>query len=130
MEIYMEKLNLLTGWISIFVCFLSGAVQGLFFYKENWLGGYSSWTRRMTRLGHISFFGIGVINLCYAFSVSSYDYVLYSTTVSYLFILGNISMPTVCYLSAFKKNFRHLFPIPVLSLTIALLLLIFKGLLN
>jgi hypothetical protein len=35
---------------------------GLFFHRENWLGGYASHARRMYRLDHISFFELGLVN--------------------------------------------------------------------
>jgi len=66
----------------------------------------------MVRLGHISFFGIGFINLFYALSV---DYLVLSCPSrwsSVLLIIGGISMPAICYLSAWRKMFRHLFFIP------------------
>lgn len=111
----MENVNLLAGWIGILLGFISGAVPGMYFYQKGWLGGYPSWTRRMIRLAHIAFFGIGFINIAYGLTVLSYPLCFYQTT-SRLLILGAISMPTVCYLSAYKMNFRHLFFIPVVSL--------------
>ena len=54
----MQTLHLYAAWIGIFMGFLAGAGLGLFFHRDGWLGGYSSWPRRMARLGHISFFGI------------------------------------------------------------------------
>ena len=40
-------------------------VLGMFFHGENWLGGYASFKRRMYRLGHISFFGLGAVNMLF-----------------------------------------------------------------
>jgi hypothetical protein len=37
---------------------------------------------------------------------------------SWLFAIGAVTMPLVCYLSAFKMAFRHLFFIPALSVTL------------
>ena len=53
----------MSGWSGFLGGVLSGAVMGLLFHREDWLGGYGSRERRMVRLGHISFFGIGLINL-------------------------------------------------------------------
>jgi hypothetical protein len=61
-----EALHILAGWIGVSLGVLTGAVFGLAFHKENWLGGYNSWTRRMLRLGHISFFGIAFLNFMFA----------------------------------------------------------------
>lgn len=51
----MIPLNLVGGWLGMLAGVLSGALVGLFFYRDDWMGGYDSWRRRLTRLGHISF---------------------------------------------------------------------------
>jgi hypothetical protein len=83
----------------------------------------------MTRLGHISFFGLAFINLAYALSVRYLDCNA-NMWISGLFILGAATMPLVCYLSAYKKPFRHLFPVPVVSLLAGAGLFIFTELLS
>ena len=112
----MVIVNLYAAWIGIILGFLAGAIQGLFFHKEDWAGGYGSWSRRLMRLGHISFFGIAFINFAYAVSMCLFEIQNQSVLPSRLFIIGAITMPLICYLSAYKKSFRHLFFIPVLSL--------------
>lgn len=125
----MEVTNLYAAWIGILLGFISGAVEGLFFHHEDWRGGYSAWPRRMTRLGHISFFGIAFINLAYANSIRFLDLTNPNAWPSYFFIIGAVTMPLVCYLSAYKKGFHHLFPIPVLSLLAGIVIFIYTGLL-
>lgn len=95
---------------------ISGAVIGLFFHEDRWAGGYGSFRRRLIRLGHISFFGLGFVNLFYGLTISqiSVPYNL-STIAGLSFIIGAITMPICCFLAAWKKPFRHLFPIPVLA---------------
>ena len=66
----MAATNLWAAWIGIFLGLESGTVQGLFFHREDWLGGYDAWPRRLMRLGHISFFGIAFLNLAYANTVA------------------------------------------------------------
>ena len=95
---------------------LTGAIQGLFFHKEKWMGGYSSWRRRMTRLGHIAFFGIAFINMAFVTTVHIYEVSNEVHIASVLLIIGQIGMPLICYTSAFIKPIRHLFFIPVLSI--------------
>jgi hypothetical protein len=113
------------AWLGIIGGFLSGAGLGLFFYKEQWLGGYGSWQRRMLRLAHISFFGIALINLLYF--IGSPAIGIHNSAIQIAFIIAAISMPLVCCLSAIQKNFRHLFCIPVLSLFFGALLFLLKG---
>ena len=122
----MELLNFYAAWIGILLGFIAGAIIGLFFHNKDWMGGYSSWKRRMTRLGHISFFGIAFINITYSVSIRLFN--IKADYVSYLFLIGAITMPLVCFMSAYKTNFRHLFFIPVLSLVGGAIIFIVKGL--
>ena len=112
--------NLYAVWIGLLAGCISGAIPGLFFYREDWLGGYPSWRRRMIRLAHISFFGIAFINL--VFVVSGYIFSIESGVciTSCSLIIGAITMPLVCYLSAIRPFFRHFFFIPVASICIGL----------
>ena len=124
----MQLLNFYAAWTGILLGFFAGGVLGLFFHDDNWMGGYSSWRRRMARLGHISFFGIALINLTYALSIIVFNVQLATPYPSYLFIAGAITMPLICFLSAYKKPFRHLFPVPVLCLVIGTIIFFTKGL--
>ena len=126
----MQTVHLYAAWIGIFMGFLAGAGLGMFFHREGWLGGYSSWSRRMARLGHISFFGIAFINLAYGVSLAVSENISESPYASILFICGAITMPLVCFLSAYRKAFRHLFFIPVLSLIIGTMLILKGGLMS
>ena len=114
----MAETNLIAAWIGFLGGFLAGALPGLFFHNPDWLGGYAAWERRLIRLAHISFFGIGFINIAFALTVARLD-VPDSPALfwsSRLLLAGAVSMPAVCYLSAFRKFFRHFFFIPVASL--------------
>ena len=125
----MQIINFYAAWVGIFLGFIAGAVIGIFFHDENWMGGYSSWRRRMVRLGHISFFGIALINLTYSVSLAVFNVKITTSYPSYLFIAGAITMPLICFLSAYKEIFRHLFFIPVLCLAVGTFIFFTKGLL-
>lgn len=107
--------NLVVGWIGILLGVIAGAVAGLFFWREDWLGGYGSWRRRMTRLGHVSFFGLGLINIAFELSVSRLALPRGTglAAASVCLCLGAATMPLVCYLAAWRQPFRHLFFVPV-----------------
>ena len=107
------------GWIDICIGCVAGAAQGLFFHSENWLGGYNSWARRMLRLGHISLVALGLLNLAFALSMTVLGIAEGTLWPSRLLLTGMVSMPLVCYLSAFKSDFRNLFFIPALSVIAA-----------
>jgi len=113
------ELNLWFGWLWITVGLVSGALIGLRFYDTDWLGGYASWRRRMVRLGHISFLGTGLLNLAAAFTVAVWPASLPPEWVSWLFVVGAVTMPAICFLSAWRDGFRRLFVIPVASLLLA-----------
>lgn len=112
----MTHANLVAGWLGMLAGVLSGAILGLFFYRDDWMGGYDSWRRRLTRLGHISFFGLGFLNLIFAATAPQLFIPNSNLRIaSWAFIIGAITMPACCFLSAWRKPFRHLFPIPVLA---------------
>jgi len=126
----MTDINLLAAWGGILLGLFSGTIQGLLFHREDWLGGYGSWTRRMSRLGHISFFGIAFLNLAFVNTIRLLGSEYTLAFPSLLLIAGSVLMPTVCYLSAWRKPFRHLFFLPVLSLLIAAGLILKEGVLS
>jgi len=109
--------NLYAAWIGFLLGCVAGAVTGLFFHDKDWLDGYGSWPRRLVRLGHISLFGIGFLNLCFALTARALGLESGLNAASGLFLLGAVTMPLVCYLSAWRMAFRHLFFIPALSVT-------------
>lgn len=115
----MMQANLICGWIAILLGLLGGALIGLWFHHEQWLGGYSSWARRMLRLAHISLVGTGLLNILFALSIRSSESTFAWQVASWLFVGGAISMPTICGLSAWRKPIRNLFFVPVLCLVLA-----------
>lgn len=117
MKTEIAQLNLMLAWLWILLGFLSGMVLGLFFHRENWLGGYASLRRRMYRLGHISFFGLGAVNLLFWLTVK--DLGGASSTLgiaSWAFVVGAITMPIGCAVLAHFPKTYLIFTVPVLSL--------------
>ena len=119
-------INVYAAWIAILVGVLTGIITGAFFHKEEFLDGYSSWTRRLLRLGHVSFFGLGFINLLFALTVRTLAIESGIKATSVFLVIGLITMPLVCYLSAFRKLFRHLFFIPVFSVLAGVALFLWR----
>ena len=109
--------NLAIAWIWILLGFASGFLMGLFFHRDDWLGGYGSFKRRLYRLAHIAFFGTGFVNFMFwltAPRLGSGGITL--AVASWAFILGAITMPVCCVLMAQDKRFKLLFGVPVFSL--------------
>ena len=124
----MPTVNLIGGWLGMLGGVLSGAVVGLFFHREDWMGGYGSYRRRLTRLGHISFFGLGFLNLIFAAtSAQIFLQGRWLAVASWALIAGAAAMPVCCFLSAWRKPCRHLFPIPVLAVTTGIVAILIGG---
>ncbi len=117
MKTEFAQINLVMAWLWILLGFVSGLVLGLFFRDEKWLGGYAGRQRRMYRLGHISFFGLGAVNLLFWLTVQ--EFALSGNLVpiaSIAFALGALAMPVCCVVMAHVPRAHFLFAVPVVSL--------------
>jgi len=116
-------------WLWFCLGIASGALLGLGFHKAEFMGGYDSWRRRLARLGHISFFGTGALVLAMVLTIRSDGFIAVNTGLDaalgglplsvaclWLTMIGAVTMPLVCFLSAWRKPLRCAFFIPVLSL--------------
>jgi hypothetical protein len=107
------------GWALLLSGFATGAVIGLFFHREDFLGGYTSFRRRIIRLGHISQAALGIVNALYGISPWPESSLWEAQAAGVCWMIGGIAMPAVCYLTGWKEQFRCLFFIPVVSLSLA-----------
>ena len=112
-------LNWYAGWLLVLSAFVTGALLGMFFHRDDFWGGYNSFRRRIVRLGHIALAALGMMNVLYSMSPWPSSSVWESDAASICFVIGGISMPGVCFLSGWRKPLRHLFFIPVTSLILA-----------
>jgi hypothetical protein len=119
-----HALNFIAGWWLILAAFVSGAVIGLGFHREDFLGGYTSFRRRLLRLGHIALAALGVLNVVYGLSPAPTNTARLAPLAGPLLLGGALAMPLVCFLSAWRESFRHLFAIPVVLLIAAVILII------
>ena len=119
-----HPLNFHVGWTLVLVGFLCGALIGLGFHRESFLGGYASFPRRLLRLGHIALVALGAFNVLFSLCPLPAPGAWNAPWVSKLWLVGAVAMPAVCFLSAWKHSFRHLFFIPVASLIGAVVLIL------
>jgi hypothetical protein len=105
----MINLHWLAGWLLILAGFVTGAGMGLFFHRDGFMGGYTAFPRRMLRLGHIACVALGMLNLIVAVAGHASPWL----------VAGSVTMPVVCFLTAWRKPCRHLFFIPVTCLMVA-----------
>lgn len=76
-------------------------------------------------MGHISFWGLGFINVIFALSVRAVEFPISNMRVASLgFILGLITMPVCCFLTAWRESFRFLFPVPVICVLVGVVSLL------
>jgi hypothetical protein len=112
----------IASWVGMAGGVLSGAVIGLFFHEESFMGGYQSFRRRMTRLGHISFFGLAFVNLGFAATHAQLAPAP-MVAAAIAFVIGAATMPTCCFLTAWRKEpFRHFFFVPVSGVAVGITL--------
>jgi len=121
-----HPVNWVAGWGFVLAAFVSGAGIGMFFHRESFLGGYTSFPRRMLRLGHIALAALGMTNVLFALSPLPAGWA--SAAASSLFLAGAVLMPAVCFLTAWRKPLRHLFFLPVVSLVLAVMFTLVGGL--
>ena len=109
-------LNEVFGWIWILTGFVSGFLLGLGFRRDEWMGGYGSFRRRLIRLGHVSFVGLGFLNILFALggSRTALDGPALSAA-SWALVAGGVTMPLCCGLMAWRRGFYLLFGVPVAS---------------
>jgi hypothetical protein len=119
-----HALNFAAGWWLILAAFITGALLGLGFHREDFLDGYGSFRRRLARLGHIALAALGGLNVLYGVSPVPPGTRLFGVPPGPLLLAGAIAMPAVCFLSAWRKPFRHLFFIPVALLVAAVVLIL------
>ncbi len=115
-------INLLAGWIGLLAGVVAGAVLGLKFHRESWLGGYGSWPRRMLRLAHVSLFGLGFLNIAYGLSARGLDPRPELYLPSVLLLVGAVLMPVTCVTAAFVPAARHAFAVPVVCVFVSVAL--------
>jgi hypothetical protein len=121
-------MNWYFGWGLILTAFVTGAIVGVFFHREDFLGGYASFRRRILRLGHIALAALGMINVLYGLSPVAAEPSLPARIASVGFIIGGVTMPAVCFLTSWRAGFRLLFFVPVTALVIAVLQTLQMGL--
>jgi len=119
----VRYLNWYSGWTLLLLAFASGILIGLFFHSESFLGGYTSFPRRMLRLGHIALAALGMLNLIFSIAPVSLDGRC-ERLASTLLLIGAITMPIVCFATARWASARFLFPVPVTALILSVIFIL------
>lgn len=108
------------GWLWMSMGVWSGALLGLFFHRTDFLGGYDHWRRRLIRLGHIAFFGTGILNILLGLTLVRHGWLdPLALTAQWCMIAGGFLMPVCCAIAAFKPALKFIFVLPVIGIGLA-----------
>ena len=113
--------NELFGWGSVLASLAMGLYMGLKFQRDDWLGGYSSFPRRMVCLAHVALAAIGMLNIQFAQSLPRLHLsggML--TAASIALMAAAVLMPSCCLWMAWRRSHFEIFAAPVLCLATGL----------
>ena len=127
----MEDLraNRIVGWCSFVLGITAGLIMGMWSFNgplpvPEFLGEYDDVSRRLARLGHIAFFGLGIINLLLARELPRLT--LKPTirrVASAAMNFGNLFLPLTLLAAAAYHPLKYLMPIPATSVFVALVIM-------
>jgi hypothetical protein len=112
-------LNWTGGWTLVLLAFLSGAVLGLGWHRDDFLGGYASFRRRVVRLGHIAFAALGMLNIIFSIVALPPPGTTAARVAATCLLAGGITMPLTCFMVGWRPAWRHAFALPVTLLVVA-----------
>jgi hypothetical protein len=120
--------NRRVGWISACLGVATGSVMGLWSFDgplppPAWLGEYGETARRLARLGHIAFFGLGILDLLLAWELPRSGLGPASKWLtSWAMIFGNVFLPLNLFAAATYHPLKYLLGVPVAAVFLAFIL--------
>ena len=122
------SLNRAIGFASLLLGVASGMILGLWSFGgpipvPEAIGDYGDLPRRFLRLGHIAFFGLGLINLAVAGHWRRLELSRAAARRALKFMnLGNLGLPPLLLAAAWQPALLYILPIPVTFVFAALAL--------
>ena len=122
------SLNRAIGFTSLLLGVASGMIVGLWSFGgpvpvPEAIGDYADLPRRFLRLGHIAFFGLGLINLAIAGHWRRLELGRPAVRRALWFMnLGNLGLPPLLLAAAWQPVLLYLMPAPVICVFAALAL--------
>jgi hypothetical protein len=105
------------GWCSVLAGIALGLYMGRKFEREDWLGGYNAFARRMVRLAHIALVAIGILNVQFAQSAPRLRLnTALETVASFALMAAAVLMPACCLWIAPRRRHFEIFAAPVACL--------------
>ena len=106
----------------------TGLIMGLWSFDgpvavPGWLGEYGDTSRRLARLGHIAFFGLGIINLLLARELARWQSGRRAGRIcSQAMNFGNVGLPLALFAASAWRPLKYLMPWPALAVFLALVI--------
>jgi hypothetical protein len=120
--------NRVVGWTSLAAGVGVGLVMGLWSFDgplqpPAWIGEYTDTSRRLVRLGHIAFLGLGFIDILIERElVRSALGRAGRAIASWSMVIGNVLLPIALFGAAAYRPLKYLMVIPATSVFLALVL--------
>ncbi|MDX1387794.1 MAG: hypothetical protein R3344_01295 [Acidobacteriota bacterium] len=120
--------NRAIGWTSLALGVFSGLILGMWSFDgpvpvPEWLGDYGDTSRRLARLGHIAFFGLGFLNLFLARELDALQLDDgQRRTASVAMNFGNVFLPLTLFAASFYHPLKYMMPMPALAVALAMTL--------
>ena len=120
-------INRLIGWSSMVVGVGTGLVMGLWSFDgpattPEWLGEYNDTSRRLARLGHIAFLGLGILNVLLATELGRVKRGMWGQTAAAAMNFGNVFLPLTLWGAAVYHPLKYIMPLPAIAVFLALLI--------
>lgn len=88
-----------------------------------WIGGYDALSRRLLRLGHIAFFGLGILNILLARHLPAFDLSFTQKRFAALCMnFGNIFLPLTLIAASVWHPLKYLTSAPATAVFLALVI--------
>jgi hypothetical protein len=116
------------GWTSLAVGVGVGLVMGLWAFDgplqpPAWMGDYTDTSRRLVRLGHIAFIGLGLIDILIERELARSAVAPGARAVaSWAMVVGNVMLPVTLFAAAAFRPLKYFMALPATAVFIALVL--------
>jgi len=120
--------NRRVGWTSMAVGVGTGLVMGMWSFDgpmpvPEWLGAYDAVSRRLVRLGHIAFLGLGSLDVLLARELPRLTISpAMKRLCSRAMIFGNVFLPLVLVGAGASHAVKYALPLPATAVFVALVL--------
>lgn len=123
-RLHVDK-NFAVAWSSITIGAVTGLILSLWSFDgpmpvPSSIGEYNDLSRRLMRLGHIAFFGLGMLNIMLARHLATQNL---DTSVTKLALgsmnFGNVFLPLTLVAASFFTPLKYAASLPAMAVTIA-----------